>query len=67
MFFVEIYEIFQQLFSETTHSFVKTVNPEAFSGPNKISKMELFAEKVNGFQSFIIFAKSTILDVLNTF
>ena len=40
---------------------VKTVNPEAFSGPNKISKMELFAGKVNGFQ------KSAILDVLNTF
>ena len=46
---------------------MKTVNPEAFSGPNKISKMELFAEKVNGFQPFIIFVKSAILDVLNTF
>ena len=30
-------------------------------------KMELFAEKVNGFQPFIIFVKSAILDVLNTF
>ena len=29
-------------------------------------KMELFAEKVNGFQPFIIFVKSAILDVLNT-
>ena len=41
------------------------MNPEAFSGPNKIPA--LFAEKVNGFQSFIIFVKSTILDVLNIF
>ena len=24
----------------------KNVNPEAFSGPNKISKIELFAEKI---------------------
>ena len=30
-------------------------------------KMELFAEKVNGFQLFIIFVKIAILDVLNTF
>ena len=29
--------------------------------------MELFVEKVNSFQSFIIFVKSAILDVLNTF
>ena len=41
--------------------------PETFSGPNKVSKMELFAEKVTGFQSFIIFVKSAILDVLNMF
>ena len=46
---------------------VKTVNQEAFSGPTRISKMELFAEKVNGFQPFVIFVKSFILDVLNTF
>ena len=43
------------------------MDPEAFSGPNKISKMELFAEKVNGFQPFIIFVKNAILDVLNMF
>ena len=30
-------------------------------------KMELFAEKVNGFQSFVIFVESAILDVLNMF
>ena len=30
-------------------------------------KTELFAEKVNGFQPFIIFVKSAILDVLNMF
>ena len=30
-------------------------------------KMELFAEKVNGFQQFTIFVKSVILDVQNTF
>ena len=30
-------------------------------------KMELFAEKDNGFQPFIIFVKGAILDVLNTF
>ena len=29
--------------------------------------MELLVEKVNGFQPFIIFVKSAILDVLNTF
>ena len=38
-----------------------------FSGPNKISKIEIFEEKVNNFQLFIIFVKSAILDVLNTF
>ena len=43
------------------------MNPEAFSGPNKISKMELFAEKVNGFQPFTIFVKSAIFDVLKMF
>ena len=45
------------------------MNPEAFPGPNKISKMELFAEKVKGFQPSmsIIVVKSAILDVLNTF
>ena len=30
-------------------------------------KMELFAEKINGFQPFVIFVKSAILDVLNMF
>ena len=45
---------------------LKTVNPVAFSGPNKISKMDFFAEKVNGFQPFI-FVKSAIVDVLNSF
>ena len=30
------------------------------------SKMEIFAEKVNGFKPFIIFVKSAILDALNT-
>ena len=30
-------------------------------------KMGLFAEEVNGFEPFIIFVKSAILDVLNTF
>ena len=45
----------------------KTVNPEAFSRPNRISKIELFKEKVNSFQPFIIFVKSSILDVLNMF
>ena len=30
-------------------------------------KMELFAQNVNGLQPFIIFVKSAILDVLNTF
>ena len=30
-------------------------------------KMELFAEKFNGFPQFIIFVKNAILDVLNTF
>ena len=40
------------------------MNPEAFSGPNKIPKMELFPDKVNGFQLFIIFVKSALLDVL---
>ena len=30
-------------------------------------KMELFAEKVNGFQPFIVFVKSAILNVLNVF
>ena len=44
---------------------LKTVDPEAFSGPNRISKTELLAEKVNGFQPFIIFVKNFILDVLN--
>ena len=43
-----------------------TVNLQAFSGLNKISKMELFVEKVNGCQSFNIFVKSAILNVLNT-
>ena len=43
------------------------MNPEAFSGPYKISKMELFAEKGNGFQPFIIFVNSAILDVLNEY
>ena len=42
------------------------MNPEAFSGPKKISKMKLFVEKVNGFQPFVVFVKSAILDVLNT-
>ena len=42
------------------------MNPEAFSRPKRISKMELFVEKVNGFQPFIIFVKSSIFDVLNT-
>ena len=46
---------------------VKIVKDCKSRGPNKISKMELFAEKVNGFQPFIIFVKSAILDVLNTF
>ena len=45
---------------------VKDCDPEAFSGPNKISKMEFFVEKVNVFQPFIIFVKSAILDC-NTF
>ena len=40
---------------------LKTVNPKAFSGPSRISKMELFVEKVNGFESLIIFVKSSIL------
>ena len=44
---------------------LKTVDPEAFSGPNRISKTELLAGKVNGFQPFIIFVKNFILDVLN--
>ena len=39
------------------------MNPEAFSGRSRISKMELFAEKVNRFQPLIIFVKSFILDV----
>ena len=38
-----------------------------FRTQQNIYKMELFAEKLNGFQPFIIFAKSAILDVLNTF
>ena len=42
---------------------IKTVNPEAFSGPSRISKMGLFAEKVNGFDALIIFVQSSILDV----
>ena len=46
---------------------VKTVDPEAFSGPNRISKMDFYAEEVNGFQSFIIFVKGSLLDLLNTF
>ena len=44
---------------------LKTVDPEAFSGPNRISKTGLLAEKVNDFQPFIIFVKNFILDVLN--
>ena len=36
-------------------------------GSNKISTMELFAEKINSFQPFIIFVKNAILDVPNTF
>ena len=34
------------------------MNPEAFSRSNRISEMELFVEKVNGFQPFIIFVKA---------
>ena len=48
------------------------VNPEAFPGPNKISKVDLFLEKVNGFQPFIIFVQmntvlNTSLEALTTF
>ena len=42
--------------------YLKTVNPEAFSGPSRIFKMELFAEKVKDFELLIIFVKSSILD-----
>ena len=42
---------------------VKECESEAFSGPSRISKMELFAGKVNGFEPLIIFVKSSILDV----
>ena len=40
------------------------MNPEAFSGPNKISKVDLFLEKVNGFEPFIIFVQmNTVLNM----
>ena len=48
---------------------VNALNPEAFSAPNRIFKMDLFAEKVSGFQSFI-FVKLHLRCseyVLNTF
>ena len=37
--------------------------PEAYSELWKLSKMEVFAKIVNGFQPITIFAKSSILDV----
>ena len=36
---------------------------EAYSKPCRISKTELFAKIVNGFQQLIIFAKCFILDI----
>lgn len=38
-------------------------NSDIYSDCIGTSKMELFAKKVNGFQPFIIFAKSSILDI----
>ena len=45
---------------------VKDGESRGISRPSRISRMELFAEKVYGFKPFIIFEKSSILDVLNT-
>ena len=38
------------------------LNPDVYSDSTQTSKMELFVEKVDGFQLWTIFAESLILD-----
>ena len=60
-----------QMFGRVLHTLLLfgSQYAEAYSEPNRTSKMGHFAKIVNGFQSLTIFAKSSILDdrlVLNT-
>ena len=48
---------------KNTKSTWLTSYSEAYSEPSLISKMELFAKIVKGFQPLSIFAKNSILDV----
>ena len=42
---------------------IKAPDSEAYSQPSQTSRMKPFVKTANGFQSLIVFTKSSILDV----
>ena len=52
------------LYSARKNLLVRTEYPEAYLEPCQASKMELFVEIVNDWKPWTIFAKSSILNIL---